>query len=188
MADATPSILAEGSAVDTTAVDIDQAPARIQSCLCRLDGELFAVDIRCVREVIVAEHHASVPGAPSDVLGVLNVRGRIVPWVDIGPVLGLPPRGSGPGREALVVAAGVGEMAIAVHAILGIESLAETAPSPDAVVETDAVRSKWLVREGNAVSLLDVTAVADALRSRWRAPETMAEGRLAQVPGQEGAG
>jgi purine-binding chemotaxis protein CheW len=192
MADATPSLPNEGSPVETTAVGVDQHPASIHSCLCRLGGELFAVDIRCVREVIVAEHHASVPGAPPDVLGVLNVRGKIVPWVDIGPVLGLPPRGPGPGRDALIVEAGVGEMAIAVHEILGIESLSETAPSQDAVVGTDAVRSKRLEREGSVVSLLDISAVADALRSRWRASagvrETREAVRVAQVAGQEEAG
>ena len=191
MPDATPSISNGVSPTETTAAGIDQAPASVRSCLCRLNGELFAVDIRCVREVIVAEHHASVPGAPSDVLGVLNLRGKIVPWVDIGPVLGLPPGVSGPGREALVVEAGVGEMAIAIQEILGIESLNETAPSQEAIAGVGPFRQRRLMREGNAVSLLDVSAVADALRLRWRAPEaaqgTGADGMVAQAPGQEEA-
>lgn len=55
----------------------------------RLDQESFAVDIGRVREVLEFTSLTKVPGTPSFMRGVINLRGSVVPVVDIKSKLGL---------------------------------------------------------------------------------------------------
>lgn len=48
-----------------------------------LDQEQYAVDILCVEEIRSWEHPTKIPNAPSYVKGVINMRGIIVPIVDL---------------------------------------------------------------------------------------------------------
>ncbi len=54
--------------------------------------EEFGVDILKVQEIIRPPEITRVPNAPSFVEGVINLRGRIVPIVDLRARFGLPPR------------------------------------------------------------------------------------------------
>ncbi|MBU1329618.1 MAG: chemotaxis protein CheW [Gammaproteobacteria bacterium] len=49
-----------------------------------LAQELFAVEIRAVREIIEYGHLTSVPMLPPSILGVINLRGAVVPVIDLG--------------------------------------------------------------------------------------------------------
>jgi purine-binding chemotaxis protein CheW len=59
-------------------------------CLLALAGGLYAVDLRHIREVFPLESITPVPGMPPTLLGVMNVRGTIVPIIDIRLMLQLP--------------------------------------------------------------------------------------------------
>lgn len=61
----------------------------------RLGGELFAVDVRHVREILDVSSVTRVPTAPPYVRGLVNVRGRAVPIVDLHMRLGLPTSADG---------------------------------------------------------------------------------------------
>jgi purine-binding chemotaxis protein CheW len=56
----------------------------------RLDGEQFAVDIAKVREVLEFTRVTKVPGTSEFMRGVINLRGNVVPVVDMRLILGLP--------------------------------------------------------------------------------------------------
>lgn len=47
-----------------------------------LKGQRYAVSLASVREVIRPGDITPVPGAPEDVLGIVNLRGQIVPVLD----------------------------------------------------------------------------------------------------------
>jgi purine-binding chemotaxis protein CheW len=47
-----------------------------------LKGQRYAVSLASVREVIRCGDITPVPGAPEDVLGIVNLRGQIVPVLD----------------------------------------------------------------------------------------------------------
>lgn len=49
----------------------------------RLGREEYGVDISSVQEIIRATDITQVPGAPSHVRGVINLRGKIIPVVDL---------------------------------------------------------------------------------------------------------
>jgi purine-binding chemotaxis protein CheW len=55
-----------------------------------MGDELFAIDIKHVREVIDMSPIARVPTAPAHLRGVVNVRGKAVPVVDLRRKFGLP--------------------------------------------------------------------------------------------------
>lgn len=57
----------------------------------RMGGEEHAMDLSYVKEVINHRWVTRVPSVPAFVLGVINLRGSIVPVVDLGAMLGLGP-------------------------------------------------------------------------------------------------
>jgi purine-binding chemotaxis protein CheW len=57
----------------------------------RIGRETFGVDIFAVKEIVRVQDITKVPGAPEFVLGVINLRGRIISVVDLGRQLGMAP-------------------------------------------------------------------------------------------------
>lgn len=55
----------------------------------RLGREEFGIGINRIREIIGLLPVTAVPGAPSFVLGVINLRGRVIPIVDLRRHFGL---------------------------------------------------------------------------------------------------
>ncbi len=55
-----------------------------------IDREIFAVDIDKVQEILDVRPVARVPYAPPFMLGMIDVRGRSVPVIDLRIKLGLP--------------------------------------------------------------------------------------------------
>jgi purine-binding chemotaxis protein CheW len=61
-----------------------------------IGGQLFGLPISRVQDVFVPERLARVPLAPTEIAGLLNLRGRIVTTIDMRRRLGLPqPSGEG---------------------------------------------------------------------------------------------
>jgi purine-binding chemotaxis protein CheW len=54
-----------------------------------LSGEEYGVDVRLVQEIIRVSEVTPIPRAPEFVKGVINLRGRIIPVVDLKRKLGL---------------------------------------------------------------------------------------------------
>jgi chemotaxis signal transduction protein len=54
----------------------------------RIDAEEFAVDIASVHEINRITEITRIPNAPSHVQGVINLRGKIVPVVNLRKMLG----------------------------------------------------------------------------------------------------
>lgn len=57
----------------------------------RLDGETYGINVMQVREVLRYSEIAAVPGAPSYVLGIINLRGNVVTVIDTRHRFGLAP-------------------------------------------------------------------------------------------------
>ena len=54
-----------------------------------LSGEEYGVDVRLVQEIIRVSEITQVPRAPGFIKGVINLRGRIIPVIDLKRKLGL---------------------------------------------------------------------------------------------------
>ena len=56
----------------------------------RLGGEGYALEVMRVQEVLDMQSLTEVPGGPRFMLGVINLRGRVVPVYDLRMPFGLP--------------------------------------------------------------------------------------------------
>jgi purine-binding chemotaxis protein CheW len=65
-------------------------PLRGQILTFMFAGEEYGVDILRVREIIQYTRPTRVPGMPAAVRGLINLRGRVVPVVDLAVRFGLP--------------------------------------------------------------------------------------------------
>jgi len=65
--------------------------AELQLVIFFVEGQEFAVPIDQVQEVIRAVTATKLPAAPYFIAGVMNLRGRVTPLVDMAALLGLPP-------------------------------------------------------------------------------------------------
>lgn len=55
-----------------------------------LDGETYGIDVMAVQEVLLHQDIALVPGAPGYVLGMINIRGRVISVISTRRRFGLP--------------------------------------------------------------------------------------------------
>ena len=65
--------------------------AELQLILLDLGSERCAIEISVVREIAPLSRITFVPGAPPGVLGIVNLRGQIVPVFDLGLRCGISP-------------------------------------------------------------------------------------------------
>lgn len=72
----------------------------------RIGDQLFGAPVNAIREVFTPQSVTSVPRAPSEVAGLLNLRGRIVTAIDARTRLGLPQRSADETGMALGVERG----------------------------------------------------------------------------------
>ena len=56
-----------------------------------LGTEIYGVDIACIHTVLTPQPITTVPNVPAYVKGVMNLRGRILPVLDLRTRFGLPP-------------------------------------------------------------------------------------------------
>src|SRR5690349_10481722 len=68
--------------METQAMTKDKGGA-LEVLTLSLDGELFAIDAGCVREILDLVAVTEVPGSQPFVNGLINVRGKVVPLADL---------------------------------------------------------------------------------------------------------
>ena len=86
-------------------------------------GQLFGIPVLQVQDVLGPQQIARVPLAPPEVLGSLNLRGRIVTSIDVRTRLGLPVRGADEKAMSIVVEVGGELYSLAVDRVGEVMSL-----------------------------------------------------------------
>ena len=132
----------------------------------RLAGEVYAVDILRIREIIEYTVPTAVPMMPPTVRGVINLRGAVVPVIDLAVRFGLAATGVGK-RTCIVIVevehAGalhvLGLMVDGVNAVLEIDGAA-VEPPPSFGTHANAEFIEGMARvDGRFVILLDIGRV-----------------------------
>ncbi len=142
-----------------------ESVAGVRACVFTLGGEGFAIEVRYAREVVVIDEFTIVPRGPSYLVGVVNLRGLILSIVDIRALLGLATRPVGRGARVLVVAAGSGQVGVAVDAVLGLTSFDEVLPFGEGARRAYGEFGVGLARHGDGlVKLLDAGKALEALK------------------------
>ena len=135
----------------------------------RACDEWFGLPIECVRGIHPLERVIRVPNAPREVVGIQNLRGRILTLFDLGTCLNIP-AGRPPNTKAIVLDVGDPDLFIglAVQQVGQVQAIpassVEAPPArPDAAGAVEGVCA-WL---GQVVSLLDLARLLARQLQEW---------------------
>ncbi|QGG80242.1 chemotaxis protein CheW [Litorivicinus lipolyticus] len=136
-----------------------------------LDGEEYGVDILSVREIRGWDSATPVPNAPKHVKGVINLRGTIVPLIDLRERFNLEPLDYGPMTVVIVLNVntekGEKTMGIVVDAVSDVYSISpdDMRDPPDLGDSVDTHYIKGLVNvQETMVILLEIDRFLNADR------------------------
>jgi purine-binding chemotaxis protein CheW len=96
----------------------------------RLAGERFAVESRFVADVHALRDLTPLPGTPSFVRGVVNLRGRILPVYDLKKFFSLPEQGLTDLHRIVVVNGQDFEIGLLADVMVGVTKLERQALTP----------------------------------------------------------
>ena len=125
----------------------------------RIGGQDYCFDLTSVREIRGWTETTKLPHTQPYVQGVINLRGAVVPVIDLGERLGLPPTAPGPRHVVIIAVVGkqtVGLLADVVSDILTARE-SDLHAVPDVIDET--VRNfiaGVLVLEGRMIRKLNL--------------------------------
>jgi len=131
-----------------------------------LDGETFALEIAKVREVLDFTSVTRVPQMPQFMRGVINLRGSVVPVVDMRLKFGMPPAGRTINTCIIIVEidmdgemVALGALADSVKEVVELESAdIEPAPRIGTRLNTDFIRGMGK-KEDSFLILLNIDRV-----------------------------
>lgn len=99
----------------------------------RIGEQEFCVEIMCVREIRGWSHATPLPQSPDFMKGVINLRGAVLPIMDLAQRLGLP--GREPTQRSVIIVVQVGDrlVGLLVDAVSDILSITpdQIQPTPD---------------------------------------------------------
>ena len=126
----------------------------------RIDDSEYSVEIMSVREIRGWTRTTSLPHAPHFVRGVINLRGTVLPVVDLALRLGLDASEPEDRNVIIVVDAGSRVMGLRVDAVSDILSFSDDQlqPPPEMTSKSHFVRALTIL-DDRMVRLLDLEAV-----------------------------
>jgi len=131
-----------------------------------LSGETYAISILRIKEIIQYGQLTEVPRMPDFIRGVINLRGAVVPVIDLSARFGKPPTAIGRRNCIIIIEVALGEetqsvgvMVDAVNAVLEIPaSEIEPAPSFGANIRADFIAGMGKI-DGKFVIILNIQHV-----------------------------
>lgn len=132
----------------------------------KLGDELFAINVSQVREVLEVTQITKVPTAPDYMRGVVNVRGKAIPVVDLRLRFGLPKNADTVHTRVIVMELDVdgevtviGGIADSVHEVIELEP-SQINPPPRIAMRWKSELIKGMGRRGDEFTIvLDINAV-----------------------------
>jgi len=146
------------TATPTDATAEAQSPATLRLLLFAVAGTVYGCDIGAVREIVPLRRTTRLPGAPSHVRGLINLRGAIVTVIDLAVRLA---GGSTPDDGSVVLAEfGNKNVGIAVDEVRDVQVLAphQFEPASGDIARGGIVRGLGHLDSG-VVIVLEVPAV-----------------------------
>jgi purine-binding chemotaxis protein CheW len=130
-----------------------------------LDSEFFGADIASVESIIKIQPITQLPHAPTFVEGVTNLRGKVLPVIDLRKRFGLPAQETDKNGRIIVVNVNETEVGMIVDEVSEVltipEGAVESAPSIATTVNSSFINGIAKLDE-RLVILLDLTQVLSA--------------------------
>jgi len=121
----------------------------------RIGGEEYAVSVADVREVLKTIQLTSVPNTPDYILGVMSLRGTMLPIIDLCRRFGLPAGVQDEKSRIVVVSSAGEEVGLLVDRVTGVFSVLpdEIKPAPENI-EQGAEFLRGIVRKDERLYIL----------------------------------
>ncbi len=136
--------------------------SELQLVVFQLSGESFGVDIAQVREIITMQSIVHVPRAPAIVEGIINLRGQVIPVIDLLKRFALNARRDRETERIVVVefdGVSIGLMVDAVSEVLRINRDIIAPPSP-VILDADADYLEGIAKvDGQLIIVLNLKRV-----------------------------
>jgi purine-binding chemotaxis protein CheW len=136
--------------------------SEFQVVVCQLGDESYGLDIGSVYEIIRFQESTAVPASPQFVDGVINLRGRIVPVMDLASRFGLP-RSATTNSTRIIVAGTAGmRVGLVVDAVTEVLMVSEEAvePTPQVASGSDSGYIRGIAKLAEQlVIILDLQAL-----------------------------
>jgi purine-binding chemotaxis protein CheW len=98
--------------------DEDAASDELQLVSFTVEGQEYAVEIERVQEIVqVPDAIVHVPNAPANVLGLMNLRERLLPLVSLRSLFGLPPHALDEKSRIVVIALGAAAVGVVTDSV-----------------------------------------------------------------------
>ena len=156
-------ILRERARILSEVPDPEESGEKISILSFQLAEELYGIELHYLTEMRQSVPLRYIPCAPSHLVGIINLRGELLPVVDFCPILGLPKRELAKIVPALLVLSLKGDkLALVVDRAQDILTfpLKELKPPPLSLDPERAIFIKGeLLVENRPLSLLDVEKV-----------------------------
>jgi purine-binding chemotaxis protein CheW len=128
----------------------------------RIDEQEFCVDIMVVREIRGWTPATPLPRSPSFLAGVINLRGAVLPIVDLADRLGFP--ATEPTQRHVIIVAQIGRQVVGllVDAVSDILTVNDAVVQPPPDVASEMVRNfvqGLLAIEGRMISLISLDRI-----------------------------
>jgi purine-binding chemotaxis protein CheW len=99
-----------------------------------IDERRYALKLETVERIVRVVDIDPLPKAPGIVLGVVNVRGTIMPVVNVRKRFNVPERELELSDELILARAGPRALALVVDAVIGVVELSESEATPAAAI------------------------------------------------------
>lgn len=129
-----------------------------------IGDQIYGIEIAYVVEIIEMQHITKIPHVPSYIKGIINVRSKVVPIVDIRARFGKPEIPYTSRTCIIILAMGEISVGIIVDSVADVEDIHSSDIS--ATPENKSVNTnefiQYMIRSGNDVKLiLDVAKLLD---------------------------
>lgn len=134
----------------------------------RIGGQEFCVNIMIVREIRGWTKATPMPHSPDYMLGVINLRGAVLPIIDLSRRLGMKPAEPTARHVIIVVQVGQKIAGLLVDAVSDILGVSDESVQPIPEVSADYVRefARGIIAvEGRMICLLELDSLAQGAES-----------------------
>lgn len=130
----------------------------------QLADQDYAFRIEQIQEIVILDDVTKIPQTPEYVEGVSNLRGSIIPVINLRKLFGLPPKAVDGETRTIVVNVGQRTMGCTVDMVSHVMRIPEEniQPAPDTVTADGAGYISGFARQGGRLTiLLDIDELLD---------------------------
>lgn len=130
----------------------------------KLDSQDYAFPIEQIQEIVIVDQVTKTPQVPDYVEGVTNLRGAIIPIINLRKLFGMEPKPIDSETRTIVVNVGTRTIGCSVDTVTQVVRIAESAiqPAPETVTGYGAGYIAGFAKiQSNLIVILDVDQLLD---------------------------